>query len=149
MLVDMYISSVVIIIINRNCCQGLEERKLPLEDEDEVVGAITLIFFSVPDKMLMNNMFARLLSPTFDTVGKLVSILFSFFVLRRLLRNSIKFSLQLHIVYDLMFSPFPSEASALRLLTAYLTVLDHTSCKVLLQLDQCLSVFIFPTLPVI
>ncbi|KAL8557412.1 hypothetical protein ACS0TY_004731 [Phlomoides rotata] len=52
--------------------EGLAERKLPLEDEDEVIGAITLIFFSVPDKMLMNNMFARLLSPTFDTVGKLI-----------------------------------------------------------------------------
>lgn len=49
-----------------------------MEDEDEVVGAISLIFYSVPDKMLMNNMFSRLLSPSYETVGKLVSILSSF-----------------------------------------------------------------------
>ncbi|KAI3457764.1 hypothetical protein Pfo_014427 [Paulownia fortunei] len=52
--------------------EGLEERKLPLEDEDEVVGAITLIFCSVPDKKLMNNLFARLLSSSYETIGKLI-----------------------------------------------------------------------------
>ncbi|KAH6811312.1 ARM repeat superfamily protein [Perilla frutescens var. frutescens] len=53
--------------------EGLEERKIPLEEEDEVVGAISLIFCSVPDKMLMNNMFARLLSPSYGNVGKLIN----------------------------------------------------------------------------
>ncbi|GFQ01128.1 importin-13 [Phtheirospermum japonicum] len=52
--------------------EGLEERRLPLEDEDEVVGAITLIFCSVPDKKLTNNLFARLLSPAYEIVGKLI-----------------------------------------------------------------------------
>ncbi|PIN24232.1 Nuclear transport regulator [Handroanthus impetiginosus] len=52
--------------------EGLEERKLPLEDEDEVVGAITLVFCSVPDKKMMSNLFARLLSPSYESIGKLI-----------------------------------------------------------------------------
>ncbi|KAL0344200.1 UNVERIFIED_CONTAM: hypothetical protein Sangu_1307400 [Sesamum angustifolium] len=46
--------------------------KLPLEDEDEVVGAITLIFCSIPDKKLMSNLFARLLSPSYENIGKVI-----------------------------------------------------------------------------
>ncbi|CAA0824590.1 ARM repeat superfamily protein [Striga hermonthica] len=53
--------------------EGLERRRLPLEDEDEVVGAIILIFCSVPDKKLMNSLFARLLSPSYEIIGKLVN----------------------------------------------------------------------------
>ncbi|KAG6435104.1 hypothetical protein SASPL_106755 [Salvia splendens] len=53
--------------------EGLEDRKLPLEEENEVVGAISLVLCSVPDKMLMHNMFARLLSPSYGTVGKLIN----------------------------------------------------------------------------
>ncbi|KAL9162788.1 hypothetical protein ABFS82_06G000700 [Erythranthe guttata] len=52
--------------------EGLEERKLPLEDEDEVVGAITLIFCSIPDKKLMYNLFVRFLSPSYETIEKLI-----------------------------------------------------------------------------
>ncbi|KAK6155333.1 hypothetical protein DH2020_009581 [Rehmannia glutinosa] len=52
--------------------EGLEDRKLPLEVEDEVVGAITQIFCSVPDKKLMNNLLARLLSPSYEIIGKLI-----------------------------------------------------------------------------
>ncbi|KAL0377235.1 UNVERIFIED_CONTAM: hypothetical protein Sradi_3029000 [Sesamum radiatum] len=52
--------------------EGLEEMKLPLEDEDEVVGAITLIFCSIPDKKLMSNLFARLLSPSYENIGKVI-----------------------------------------------------------------------------
>lgn len=51
--------------------EGLEERELSLEDEDEVVGAITLIFCCIPDKKLMNNLLARLLSPSYEAIGKL------------------------------------------------------------------------------
>ncbi|GER46835.1 transportin-3 [Striga asiatica] len=53
--------------------EGLERRRLPLEDEDEVVGAIILIFCSVPDKKLMNSLFARLLSPSYEIIGKLTN----------------------------------------------------------------------------
>ncbi|XP_042008128.1 transportin MOS14-like isoform X1 [Salvia splendens] len=53
--------------------EGLEDRKLPLEEENEVVGAISLILCTVSDKMLMHNMFARLLSPSYATVGKLIN----------------------------------------------------------------------------
>ncbi|KAL0331801.1 UNVERIFIED_CONTAM: hypothetical protein Scaly_2081600 [Sesamum calycinum] len=52
--------------------EGLEEMKLPLEDEDEVVGAITLIFCSIPDKKLMSNLFARLLCPSYENIGKVI-----------------------------------------------------------------------------
>ncbi|KAL6509129.1 hypothetical protein OROGR_022439 [Orobanche gracilis] len=50
----------------------LEDRRLPLEDEDEVVGAITLIFCSVPDEKLMNDLFARLVSPSYEIIGKFI-----------------------------------------------------------------------------
>ncbi|KAL2532396.1 ARM repeat superfamily protein [Abeliophyllum distichum] len=52
--------------------EGLEERELSLEDEDEVVSAITLIFCSIPDKKLMNNLLARLLSPSYEAIRKLI-----------------------------------------------------------------------------
>ncbi|CAA2985061.1 transportin MOS14 isoform X1 [Olea europaea subsp. europaea] len=52
--------------------EGLEERELSLEDEDEVVSAITLVFCSIPDKKLMNNLLARLLSPSYEAIGKLI-----------------------------------------------------------------------------
>lgn len=44
-----------------------------MEDEDEVVSAITLVFCSIPDKKLMSNLLARLLSPSYEAIGKLVS----------------------------------------------------------------------------
>ncbi|XP_073128464.1 transportin MOS14 isoform X2 [Henckelia pumila] len=52
--------------------EGLEEKQLPLEDEDEVVSAVALIFCSVPDKKLMNNLLAKLVSPFHLAVGKLI-----------------------------------------------------------------------------
>ncbi|XP_073296001.1 uncharacterized protein [Primulina huaijiensis] len=52
--------------------EGLEEKQLPLDDEDEVVSAIALIFCSVPDKKLMNNLLAELVSPFHLAVGKLI-----------------------------------------------------------------------------
>ncbi|KAL3813945.1 hypothetical protein ACJIZ3_015213 [Penstemon smallii] len=52
--------------------EGLEEKQLSLEDEDEVVSAITLIFCSVPDKKLMSTLLDRLLSPSYGTIGKLI-----------------------------------------------------------------------------
>ncbi|KAL6508123.1 hypothetical protein OROHE_021665 [Orobanche hederae] len=50
----------------------LEDRRLPLEDEDEVVGAITLIFCSIPDEKLMNDLFSRLLAPSYEIIGKFI-----------------------------------------------------------------------------
>ncbi|KZV42041.1 importin-13 [Dorcoceras hygrometricum] len=52
--------------------EELEEKQLPLEDEDEIVNAIALIFCSVPDKKLMNNLLAKLVSPFHIAVGKLI-----------------------------------------------------------------------------
>lgn len=53
--------------------QALEKRHLPLEDEEEVVGAISLILGSVSNKELKNNLLARLLSSSYEAIGKLVS----------------------------------------------------------------------------
>uniref|UniRef100_A0A5B7BA30 Putative importin-13 isoform X2 n=1 Tax=Davidia involucrata TaxID=16924 RepID=A0A5B7BA30_DAVIN len=52
--------------------EGLEKRHLPLEDEEEVVSAITLILGSVPNEELKNNLLARLLSPSYEAIGKLI-----------------------------------------------------------------------------
>ncbi|CAK9166201.1 unnamed protein product [Ilex paraguariensis] len=53
--------------------EELEKRHLPLEDEEEVVSAITLILDSVPSKELKGNLLARLLSPSYEAIGELVS----------------------------------------------------------------------------
>ncbi|CDP16761.1 unnamed protein product [Coffea canephora] len=53
--------------------EKLEERHFSLEDEEEVVGAITFVVGSVPNKELKNNLFVRLLSPSYEAIGKLIS----------------------------------------------------------------------------
>ncbi|KAH7852386.1 hypothetical protein Vadar_024244 [Vaccinium darrowii] len=52
--------------------EGLEKRNLPLEEEDEVVSAITLILGFVPSKEIRNNMLARMLCPSYESIGKLI-----------------------------------------------------------------------------
>ncbi|GAV85541.1 LOW QUALITY PROTEIN: Xpo1 domain-containing protein [Cephalotus follicularis] len=52
--------------------EALEKRHLPLEDEEEVVSAISLILGSVSNNELKNNLLARLLSPSYEAIGKLV-----------------------------------------------------------------------------
>ncbi|KAA8548316.1 hypothetical protein F0562_004745 [Nyssa sinensis] len=52
--------------------EGLEKRHLSVEDEEEVVGAITPILGSVPNKELKNSLLARLLSPSYEAIGKLI-----------------------------------------------------------------------------
>ncbi|KAK3009097.1 hypothetical protein RJ639_015257 [Escallonia herrerae] len=52
--------------------EGLEKRQLPLEEEEEVVSAIALILGSVPDKDLRNNLLVRLLSSSYEAIGKLI-----------------------------------------------------------------------------
>ncbi|XP_015570915.2 transportin MOS14 isoform X1 [Ricinus communis] len=52
--------------------EALEKRPLPLEDEEEVVSAISMILGSVPNQELRNNLLARLLSPSYDAIGKLI-----------------------------------------------------------------------------
>lgn len=51
-----------------------------MEDEEEVVSAVSLILGSITNKELKSNLLARLLSSSFEAIGKLVSILFSFFL---------------------------------------------------------------------
>lgn len=55
--------------------QGLENRKLPLEDEEDVIGAVTLILGCLPDTELRNNLLLKLLSPSFESISKLVRLL--------------------------------------------------------------------------
>ncbi|PON35483.1 Exportin [Parasponia andersonii] len=52
--------------------EGLEKRQLPLDDEEEIINAISLILGSVTNKDLKSNMLARLLSSSFESIGKLV-----------------------------------------------------------------------------
>ncbi|KAM5558971.1 hypothetical protein ABKV19_020564 [Rosa sericea] len=52
--------------------EGLENIHLPLEDEKEVVSAVSLIFGSIYNKELMRNLLARLLSSSFEAIGKSV-----------------------------------------------------------------------------
>ncbi|KAF9669428.1 hypothetical protein SADUNF_Sadunf14G0106600 [Salix dunnii] len=53
--------------------EALEKRQLPLEDEEEVVSAISMILGSVTNKELKNNLLARLLSSCYEAIGKLVN----------------------------------------------------------------------------
>ncbi|XP_039172284.1 transportin MOS14 isoform X2 [Eucalyptus grandis] len=53
--------------------EGLEKRHLPLEDEEEVVSAISLILSSLPNRELKNNLLSRLLSASYDAISKLIS----------------------------------------------------------------------------
>ncbi|XP_055802816.1 transportin MOS14 isoform X2 [Solanum dulcamara] len=52
--------------------ESFDERHLPLEDEEKVVSAITLILGSLPNKELKNNLIARLVSPCYEAIGKLI-----------------------------------------------------------------------------
>lgn len=55
--------------------QGLEKRQLPLEDEEDIISAITLILGSLPNLELRNNLLLKLLSPSCGSIGKLVRYL--------------------------------------------------------------------------
>lgn len=55
--------------------QGLEKQHLPLEDEEEVVGAIALVVGFLPSNELKNNLLSRLLSSCYDVIQKLVSFI--------------------------------------------------------------------------
>ncbi|CAL0322772.1 unnamed protein product [Lupinus luteus] len=52
--------------------EGLEKWHLSLEDEEEVMNAISLVLGSVPNRELKINLLARLLSSSYEAVGKLV-----------------------------------------------------------------------------
>ncbi|WCJ40304.1 ARM repeat superfamily protein [Euphorbia peplus] len=52
--------------------EALVKRNLPLQDEEEVFSAISMIFRFVPNKELQNNLLARLLSSSYDAIGKLI-----------------------------------------------------------------------------
>ncbi|KAG5033043.1 hypothetical protein JHK82_016605 [Glycine max] len=51
--------------------KGLDKWHLSLEDEEEVMHAISLIVGFVPSRELKNNLLAKLLSPSYEAIGKL------------------------------------------------------------------------------
>ncbi|KAL9231542.1 hypothetical protein vseg_006761 [Gypsophila vaccaria] len=53
--------------------ESLEKHNLSPEDEEEVVGAIALVVGSLPNKVLKNNLLTRLLSSSYDAIGKLIN----------------------------------------------------------------------------
>ncbi|KAH1108562.1 hypothetical protein J1N35_012330 [Gossypium stocksii] len=52
--------------------EALEKKCLPLEDEEEVVTAISLVLGYVSNKELQNNLLSKLLSSSYDAIGKLI-----------------------------------------------------------------------------
>ncbi|XP_027188438.1 transportin MOS14 isoform X3 [Cicer arietinum] len=52
--------------------EGLEKWHLSLEDEEEVMHAISLVLGSVPNLELKSNLLAKLLSSSYEAIGKLV-----------------------------------------------------------------------------
>lgn len=52
--------------------EGLEKWHLSLEDEEEVMHTISLVLGSVPNLELKSNLLAKLLSSSYDAIGKLV-----------------------------------------------------------------------------
>ncbi|CAL1398449.1 unnamed protein product [Linum trigynum] len=53
--------------------EALEKRHLPLDDEEEVISAISSILGSVPNEELKYNLLARLLSSSYDALRKLIN----------------------------------------------------------------------------
>ncbi|CAI9111638.1 OLC1v1011901C1 [Oldenlandia corymbosa var. corymbosa] len=53
--------------------EQVEEKHFSAESEEEVVGAITLVVGSLPGKELKTSLFLRLLSPSIESIGKLIS----------------------------------------------------------------------------
>ncbi|XP_057718878.1 transportin MOS14 isoform X1 [Arachis stenosperma] len=52
--------------------EGLDKWHLSMEDEEEVMNAISLILSSVPNRELKSNLLARFLSSSYEAIGKLV-----------------------------------------------------------------------------
>jgi transportin-3 len=52
--------------------EELEKRPLPIETEEEIVSAITLVLGSVANKELKKNLLVKLLSPSYEAIGKLI-----------------------------------------------------------------------------
>ncbi|KAK9052298.1 hypothetical protein SSX86_028927 [Deinandra increscens subsp. villosa] len=52
--------------------EGLEKWHLPLEDEEDVIGAIALILGCLPNLELRNNLLLKLLAPSFRSIDKLI-----------------------------------------------------------------------------
>nr|KJB22449.1 hypothetical protein B456_004G047900 [Gossypium raimondii] len=60
--------------------EALEKKCLPLEDEEEVVTAISQVLGYVSNKELQNNLLSKLLSSSYDAIGKLVSFFLQYLV---------------------------------------------------------------------
>ncbi|CAN0876030.1 Transportin MOS14 [Linum grandiflorum] len=53
--------------------RALEKRHLPLDEEEEVISAISTILSSIPNEEVKCNLLARLLSSSYDALGKLIN----------------------------------------------------------------------------
>ncbi|KAJ8752437.1 hypothetical protein K2173_004073 [Erythroxylum novogranatense] len=54
--------------------EALEKRQTTLEDEEEVFSAVSMVLGSLPNKELQNNLLGRLLSSSYDAIGKLIDV---------------------------------------------------------------------------
>ncbi|KAG9141915.1 hypothetical protein Leryth_009272 [Lithospermum erythrorhizon] len=52
--------------------EGLEGKHLPINDEEEIVIAITGVISSIPNQVLKNNFLDRVLRPSFEAIQKVI-----------------------------------------------------------------------------
>ncbi|KAE8701985.1 transportin-3-like isoform X3 [Hibiscus syriacus] len=97
--------------------EALEKKCLPLEDEEEVVTAIILVLGHVSNKELQNNLLSKLLSSSYDAIGKLIdddntsSIRQNPAAYMQIMGCATRGLHRMGIVFSHLAMPLPSEAS--------------------------------------
>ncbi|GLT95639.1 hypothetical protein SLE2022_133070 [Rubroshorea leprosula] len=97
--------------------EALEKRHLPLEDEVEIVSAISAILGSVSNRELQNALLTRLLSSSYEAVKKLIdddnhSLRQNPALYTQVLNSATRGLHRMGIVFSHLISPLPSEPSS-------------------------------------
>ncbi|GMJ01364.1 hypothetical protein like AT1G12930 [Hibiscus trionum] len=97
--------------------EALEKKCLPLEDEEEVVTAISLVLGQISNKELQNNLLSKLLSSSYEAFGKLIdddnnhSLRQNPAAYTQILGCATRGLHRMGIVFSHLAMPLPSEAS--------------------------------------
>ncbi|KAJ4729616.1 Transportin like [Melia azedarach] len=97
--------------------EALEKRQLSLEDEEEVVSAISLILGSVSNKELKKNLLARLLSSSHEAIGKLIdgdnqSLMHNPAMYTQILSSATRGLYRMGTVFSHLAAPLPTDPAA-------------------------------------